>query len=212
MHRLGQQEVYCPQNFLSRNPCELVGKQGAPFIRVEWNRRTCERYPVRALCTTATWAGRSLTLKPRAHHEALIQAREQETAQHWKQLYALRQGIEATLSQGVRRFDLRQARYWGEAKMRLGALSTAAALNLTRWSAWVKDIPRGPPLLPYRGRAGCPFRARLDSRAHRGLSARPAVGGPRDADAPAFEPPARTAGLALKHKNPLAALLLGGAV
>lgn len=53
-------------------------------------------------------------------------------------------GTLATLSQGVRRFDLRQARYWGEAKMRLQALSTAAALNLTRWNAWLQGIPRGP--------------------------------------------------------------------
>ena len=139
-----KKEVYCPQNFLSRSWYELVNKQGASFIRVEWNQRTCERCPVRSLCTTATRAGRSLTLKPRVHHEALIQARKQETAQDWKQLYAQRQGIEATLSQGVRRFDLRQARYWGEAKMRLQALSTAAALNLTRWNAWLQGIPRGP--------------------------------------------------------------------
>ena len=43
----------------------------------------------------------------------------------------------------MRRFDLRQARYWGEAKMRLQALSTEDALNLTRWNAWLQGIPRG---------------------------------------------------------------------
>ena len=59
-----KKEVYCPQNFLSRSWYELVNKQGASFIRVEWNQRTCERCPVRSLCTTATRAGRSLTLKP----------------------------------------------------------------------------------------------------------------------------------------------------
>gem|GEM_PF-6284669 len=60
-------------------------------------------------------------------------------------------GTFATLYQGVRRFGLSQARYWGEAKTRLQALSTGAALNLIGWSAWLKDIPEDPlasPALP----------------------------------------------------------------
>ena len=48
--------------------------------------------------------------------------------------YAARAGIEGTLSQGVRAFDLCQARYHGLAKTHVPHVATAAALNLARLS------------------------------------------------------------------------------
>ena len=46
------------------------------------------------------------------------------------------------LSQGVRAFGLRQARYIGLAKTHLQPLLTAPALNLVRIDAWLSDRPR----------------------------------------------------------------------
>ena len=57
---------------------------------------------------------------------------------------ALRAGIEGTLSQAVRAFGLRQARYRGLAKTRLQNIAIAAALNLDRISAWLSNRPLAP--------------------------------------------------------------------
>ena len=59
-------------------------------------------------------------------------------------LYAQRQGVESTLSQGVRAFGLRQARYRGLAKTGLQNVATAAALNLDRLTAWLAQRPLAP--------------------------------------------------------------------
>ncbi len=52
--------------------------------------------------------------------------------------------MEATLSQGVRAFDLRQARYRGLAKTGLQHIATAAAINLDRIAAWLAGRPLAP--------------------------------------------------------------------
>src|SRR4029453_9218328 len=52
-----------------------------------------------------------LALLPRPQHEALAAARARETTDEGRRLYAQRQGVESTISQAVRAFGLRQARY-----------------------------------------------------------------------------------------------------
>jgi IS5 family transposase len=85
-----------------------------------------------------------LALLPRREHEALATARAREGTAEGKRLYAQRQGVEATLSQGVRAFDLRQARYRGLAKTSLQHIATAAAINLDRIAAWFAGRPLAP--------------------------------------------------------------------
>ena len=51
-----------------------------------------------------------------AQHKALQQARLRQKAPNFKQKYAKRAGIEGTISQGVRGFDLGRSRYVGLAK------------------------------------------------------------------------------------------------
>ncbi len=53
------------------------------------------------------------------------------------QPYGRRAGVEGTLSQGVRAFHLRQARYIGLAKTHLQHVATAGAINLVRLAAWL---------------------------------------------------------------------------
>ena len=71
-------------------------------------------------------------------------ARQVPINEIWYQLYAQRQGVERTLSQGVRAFGLRQARYRGLAKTGLQNGATAAALNLDRLAAWLAHRPLAP--------------------------------------------------------------------
>ena len=61
-----------------------------------------------------------------------------------KRLYAQRQGVEATLSQGVCAIGLRRARYRGLAKTGLQHVATAAAINLDRIAAWFAGRPLAP--------------------------------------------------------------------
>lgn len=80
----------------------------------------------------------------RAEHEALAGARTHLESDEGRRLYGQRQGIEATISQGVRRFGLRRARYRGLAKTTLQSVATAAALNLDRLAAWFALRPLAP--------------------------------------------------------------------
>jgi transposase len=49
--------------------------------------------------------------------------------------------VEATISQAVRSFGLRRARYVGLAKARLQHVATAAAINLVRLVRWIVGAP-----------------------------------------------------------------------
>ncbi len=57
-----------------------------------------------------------------------------------KNKYALRAGVEGTISQAVRRFDLRRTRYFGLAKTHLQQIATACAMNLSRFFAWSNHL------------------------------------------------------------------------
>ena len=71
-------------------------------------------------------------------------ARLRQGTDAYRRLYAARQGIEATMLQGVRVFGLRQARYRGLAQPALQHLATAAAINLDRLAAWFAGRPLAP--------------------------------------------------------------------
>lgn len=48
----------------------------------------------------------------------------------------MRAGIEGTMSQGVRAFELRRTRYIGLARTHLQHILTAVAMNIVRLVAW----------------------------------------------------------------------------
>ena len=85
-----------------------------------------------------------LTLLARREYEALAAARARGGTREGRRLYALRQGVESTISQVVRACGLRQARYRGLAKTGLQNVATAAAINLDRLAAWLGERPLAP--------------------------------------------------------------------
>lgn len=111
------EQAYCPQGHLNVNwrPGEDVS--GDEVIRIRFNRATCRACEVRSLCTSAKDAPRQLTVRPQAQHEAMQAARQRQETDEFKLKYALRAGVESSLSQGVRRFNLRRSRYIGLARM-----------------------------------------------------------------------------------------------
>jgi transposase len=134
-------KVRCPQGKYSRVWKRGFDSYGKPVIHVEFRHRHCSACPVRSQCTKSKVNPRSLTFKLREDYEALEKARERQQSEEFKELYATRAGVEGTISQGVRRFEIRQCRYIGLAKTRLQHLISAAAMNVVRAVSWLEGVP-----------------------------------------------------------------------
>jgi transposase len=137
-----EQRVRCPQGKLSSAWSPQLDQAGTSYISVWFRKADCAACTARPLCTQAGHQARHLKLQPRAEHEALKAARERLATKEGRRRHARRAGIEGTLSQGVRAFGLRRARYRGLAKTHLQHVATAAAINLARVGDWFRTVPR----------------------------------------------------------------------
>jgi IS5 family transposase len=135
--------VRCPRGHTSVRWSSERNSHGTPIIKVRFAPSDCRPCPSRELCTRAGSQGRNITLHPRPQHEALHQTRALQPTPGWQQRYEHRAGVEGTISQGIRGFGLRDARYRGLAKTRLQHHLTATGLNLVRMDAWVTGVPLG---------------------------------------------------------------------
>ena len=146
-----QQQVRCPQGQLSQNWCPGRHNRGEEVIWVRFSAVTCQACPVKELCTKREKnKGRILTLSPQPIHEARSRRRTEQPTPAFQQRYALRAGIEGTLSEGVRSHGLRRARYRGQAKTQLQAKAIAAAINLVRIRQMLQRTDLGLPPRPKR--------------------------------------------------------------
>lgn len=136
-----RQVVTCPQGKQSGNWKDGFDNTGAPLIYVQFSSKDCRPCSSRPLCTRSK-RRRAIGFRPREQYEALQKARQRLESEEGRQLYNRRAGIEGTISQGVRAFGMRQARYRGLAKTHLQHIATAAAINLDRLVAWLDDVPR----------------------------------------------------------------------
>ena len=137
------QQARCPQGQTSVNWRPGHNVSGDPVIRIRFDGATCRACPTRQACTSARGAPRQLTVRLQPHHEALQTARQRQETPEFKAQYALRAGVESSLSQGTRRFDLRRSRYLGLARTHLQQLLTATAMNIVRVIAWLRGEPLG---------------------------------------------------------------------
>ena len=138
-----RKQVTCPQGKQNMAWRELTDrKTDEPYHLIKFNRKDCSPCKARSLCTRSPKAERRMRLQPRAQYEALREARIRHASEDGKELYKKRAGVEGTVSQGVRAFGLRQARYRGIAKTHLQHVATAAAINVDRIVAWLDDVPR----------------------------------------------------------------------
>lgn len=136
------QSVTCPQGHPSKSWHPRTDPDAPQTIIVRFDPAICQGCPVLAQCTHSKNHARTLTLYPQAEHTALQQRRLEQHSEPFKERYRQRAGVEGTISQGVRSFELRKARYIGLAKTKLQHLLTAAALNLTRAVSWLQEHPR----------------------------------------------------------------------
>jgi transposase len=133
-----RKEAICPGGQRSSSWQETQDGQGKELVKIKYAVSTCRPCGQREQCTKID--RRILTIQPRAETEALEKARLRAQTPEYKKLYALRAGIEGTISQGVRRSGLRVARYVGLAKTHLQHLLTAVALNVIRLVNWLTGV------------------------------------------------------------------------
>ncbi len=138
------QTATCPRGKTSIRWVPTRTPYGQETITVAFAFGDCTPCTARSLCTRAKSTPRGLTLRPERQHRAIEAARARQADPSFKTEYAARAGIEGTLSQGVRAFELRQARYRGLAKTHLQHVATAAAINFARLFSWFQAVPRAP--------------------------------------------------------------------
>jgi transposase len=137
-----KQQATCPEGKTSSSWKARADGRGNQLIGVAFAKAECSQCPSLALCTQSKTKRRTLNLKPQPLYEVLQQNRQQKKTKEFQREYRQRAGIEGTISQGVRAFGLRKARYLGMAKTRLQHLATAAAMNLERWADWLAGVDR----------------------------------------------------------------------
>ena len=135
------QRVTCPMNVHSSGWTPANDNRGTPVIKVKFSAKDCQACIHRADCAGARAKRRLMTFRTRNEHIALQAARRRQKTPEFTSLYAIRAGVEATISQGVRAFDLRRSRYFGYAKTHLQHVAIAAAMNLVRLVHWINGDP-----------------------------------------------------------------------
>jgi len=134
-----RQRATCPQGRESIQWKERVDVRGNDSIYIRFAKADCGLCPCRVQCTKAD--RRSIAIRPRAQYEALQERRARQETEAFAEDYARRAGIEGTISQGVRAYGLRRAKYIGAAKTHLQHVLTAAAVDFVRVAQWLDDVP-----------------------------------------------------------------------
>ncbi|HEX6556055.1 MAG TPA: IS1182 family transposase [Ktedonobacteraceae bacterium] len=144
-----QQQATCPQGHTSISWTPAIDDRKNEVIKIRFSTKDCQHCPCLASCThSASRAPRRLlTVRPQAQHQALQAARRRQQTPAFAKQYTLRQGIEATISQGVRAFGLRRSRYIGLDKTHLQQVGIAAAINVVRIVAWLDGDRLAPTRL-----------------------------------------------------------------
>ena len=118
-----------------------MDNRGNPVVRIKFSTNQCGPCPVNNKCTRSDPPRRPLVIRPEAQFKALHAARQREKTDTFAQEYAQRAGVEGTISQAVRVFGLRRARYIGIAKTHLQHVFIAAAINVVRVIRWLEQEP-----------------------------------------------------------------------
>ena len=137
-----QQCAICPQGKTSVSWTPALDSRANEVIKIKFSMTDCRECKARLLCTRAKRTPRrTLTLRLHERYLALKASRIREQTASFKTQYALRAGIEGTMSRALRQCDLRRTRYRGFAKTHLQHVMTAAAMNVMRATEWLTNIP-----------------------------------------------------------------------
>jgi transposase len=135
-----QRHVTCPAGHTRLSWPPAVDNRDNNVIKIKFARGDCGDCQYRSRCTRT--AQRSLTIRPREPHEALLANRPRQPTPEFTAEQARRCGIEGTLSYGIRPCGMRRARYIGLAQTYLQHGASAAVMNLARMVRWLSGEPR----------------------------------------------------------------------
>ena len=127
----------CPEGKVSSYSKKHTNAYDKLDFHFKFHFQTCHSCSVREKCTRSKKSGRTVTVYPQQWHDVLTKARQRQATDAFVNLYNKRAGVEGTISQAIRKFGVRDARYRGLKKTRLQHLATAAAINLHRLGAWL---------------------------------------------------------------------------
>jgi transposase len=129
-----KKEAVCPAGHKNVVWSEkLIGDGERCRVEIRFASKTCQECRAFGVCTKST-QGRSLALNP--YRDLLEPCRARAKTEEFKQEFKLRSQIEGSISELVRGYGARHARYRGRAKNRLQACFTATAANLKRTIRW----------------------------------------------------------------------------
>jgi transposase len=139
-------QACCPEGHVSKSWTPALDNRGHEVVKIKFSTKDCQACPRQIQCTQSESRAprRLLTVRPQEQYEALQAARQRQTTKAFRKQYAIRSGIEATMSQGVRAFGLRRSRYIGLEKTHLQHLGIAAGINLVRVVAWLDGDELAP--------------------------------------------------------------------
>jgi transposase len=132
-----QGQAICPAGKTSKNWTPAIDKGKNQVIKIRFSTKDCGKCSFQAQCTHSNPPRRTLTVRPEEQHQILQAAHEREQTKLFKQEYDKRAGVEGTISQGIRRCDMRRSRYRGLAKTRLQHIFSACAINIVRTMNWL---------------------------------------------------------------------------
>jgi DDE family transposase len=133
------QRATCPGGYTSISWTPAVDDRTTEVVKITCSMKDCQPCANMGDDTRAT--RRTITVRRQDHHMALQAARARETSAAYTTEYARRAGIEGTLSQGIRAYGRRHARYIGRAKTHLQQLLAAAAITCMRMGNWLMKKP-----------------------------------------------------------------------
>ncbi|WP_398940401.1 transposase [Streptomyces sp. IB201691-2A2] len=153
MRRLSRLELANPARPRRSPPAQPARSRLVPLIEPGWPKRygrksrSGKSRAARLRCANVASRSRSIAVLPRPLHEIQLRNRLDQQTEQWQRRYAIRAGIEATLSQSVRAHGLRRARYRGLARTHV---LTAMACNLSRVADWSDTTPSARPAPRFR--------------------------------------------------------------
>lgn len=118
-----------------------VTQRGTDKIVISFKAADCGPCPFLDQCTTSKSRRRQISVSPREMTQALRLSRSAQETKDWQKDYALRAGVEGTISQAAAVTGIRRSRYRGRDKTHLDHVYSAVALNLIRLDAWWNDHP-----------------------------------------------------------------------
>jgi len=110
---------------------------------IRFHQRDCQPCPMRAHCTTSEYAGRQIVIGSQTLDTIQRRNRADRNDPDWQHRYNRRAGIEGTISQAVRGFDIRDCQYIRPEETRVQHVLTACAMNAARIADW-HDRDRTP--------------------------------------------------------------------